>query len=57
VRAVVQRVSRASVAFDGRVVGEIGLGLAVLIGVSTIDAEADADYLVEKIAGLRICED
>jgi D-aminoacyl-tRNA deacylase len=42
---------------DGRVVGEIRLGLAVLIGVSTSDAESDADYLVEKIAGLRIFED
>ena len=56
-RAVVQRVSRASVAVDGKVVGEIGPGLLVLLGVSTSDAEADADYLVEKIAGLRIFED
>ncbi len=56
-RAVVQRVSRASVAVDGRIVGEIAQGLLVLIGVSTSDAEADADYLVEKIAGLRIFED
>ena len=38
-------------------VGEIGLGLLVLIGVSAEDAEADADYLAEKIAGLRIFED
>jgi D-aminoacyl-tRNA deacylase len=57
VRAVVQRVSRASVEVDGRVVGAIGLGLTVLIGVSASDAEADADYLAEKIAGLRIFED
>lgn len=57
VRAVVQRVSRASVAIEGRVVGEIGLGLLVLLGVSTGDDEADADYLAEKIAGLRIFED
>jgi D-tyrosyl-tRNA(Tyr) deacylase len=56
-RAVVQRVSRASVEVDGRVIGEIGQGLLVLIGVSTNDAEADADYVVEKIAGLRIFED
>ena len=56
-RAVVQRVSRASVAVEGHVVGEIGLGLLVLLGVSTNDAEADADYLAEKIAGLRIFED
>lgn len=56
-RAVVQRVSRASVAVEERVVGEIGPGLLVLLGVSTGDDEADADYLAEKIAGLRIFED
>ncbi len=56
-RAVVQRVSSASVAVEGRVVGEIGLGLLVLLGVSWSDAEADADYLAEKIAGLRVFED
>ena len=44
-------------AVDGRVIAEIGQGLLVLIGVSTSDAEADADYLVEKVAGLRIFED
>jgi D-tyrosyl-tRNA(Tyr) deacylase len=56
-RAVLQRVSKASVAVEGRVVGEIGPGLMVLLGVSTGDVEADADYLAEKIAGLRIFED
>lgn len=56
-RAVVQLVSSASVAVDGRVVGEIGPGLLVLLGVSTNDVPADADYLVEKIAGLRIFPD
>lgn len=56
-RAVVQRVSSASVTVDGRVVGEIGLGLLVLLGVSAKDVEADAVYLAEKIAGLRIFED
>ena len=56
-RAVVQRVSSASVTVEGRVVGEIGPGLLVLVGVSASDAEADADYLVEKICGLRIFED
>jgi len=56
-RAVVQRVSRASVTVEGRVIGEIGPGLLVLLGVSSADAEADADYLAEKIAGLRIFED
>ena len=56
-RAVVQRVSRASVRVAGVVVGEIGLGLLVLLGIAQDDAEADADYLADKIAGLRIFED
>jgi D-tyrosyl-tRNA(Tyr) deacylase len=56
-RAVIQRVSSASVAVEGQLVGEIGLGLLVLLGVSTSDAESDAEYLAEKIAGLRIFED
>jgi len=56
-RAVVQRVSSASVIVDGKVVGEIGPGLLVLLGVSSSDAEADAIYLAEKITGLRIFED
>ena len=56
-RAVVQRVSRCRVTMDGNTVGEIGLGLLVLLGVSKTDAEAAADYLVEKIIGLRIFED
>jgi len=56
-RAVVQRVSRAQVAVDGEVVGEIGLGLLVLLGVAADDSRADADYLSDKIAGLRIFED
>lgn len=56
-RAVVQRVSRASVKVDGAVVGEIEKGLLVLLGVAQDDSESDADYLVEKIAGLRVFED
>jgi D-tyrosyl-tRNA(Tyr) deacylase len=56
-RAVVQRVSRAQVAVNGGVSGEIGLGLLVLLGVGRDDTEADAIYLAEKIAGLRIFED
>lgn len=56
-RAVVQRVSKASVAVEGRIVGEIGTGLLVLLGVAASDEDADAEYLAEKIAGLRIFED
>jgi D-tyrosyl-tRNA(Tyr) deacylase len=56
-RAVVQRVSRAQVAVKGEIAGEIGLGLLVLLGVGRDDTEADATYLAEKIAGLRVFED
>lgn len=56
-RAVVQRVSQASVVVEDRIVGEIGLGLLVLLGVSHNDAASDAGYLAEKVAGLRIFED
>ncbi len=55
--AVVQRVSRAQVAANGEIAGEIGLGLLVLLGVGREDMEADAIHLAEKIAGLRIFED
>jgi len=56
-RAVVQRVSRAQAAVDGEVVGEVARGLLVLLGVTHADTEADADYLADKIVGLRIFED
>jgi D-aminoacyl-tRNA deacylase len=56
-RAVVQRVSRARVTIREWTSGEIGLGLLVLLGVGHEDSEADATYLAEKIAGLRIFED
>jgi D-aminoacyl-tRNA deacylase len=56
-RAVVQRVSRAQVTVNGELTGEIGLGLLVLLGVGRDDSEADAAYLAEKIAGLRVFED
>jgi D-tyrosyl-tRNA(Tyr) deacylase len=56
-RAVVQRVSRAQVMVNGEITGQIGLGLLVLLGVGRDDTEADATYLAEKIAGLRVFED
>jgi D-tyrosyl-tRNA(Tyr) deacylase len=56
-RTVVQRVAKAKVTVDGKVAGEIGLGLLVLLGVAQTDTEQDADYLADKIAGLRIFED
>jgi len=56
-RAVVQRVSRAKVTVKEWISGEIGQGLLVLLGVGHEDTEADATYLAEKIAGLRIFED
>lgn len=56
-RAVVQRVSRASVSIDGRVVGAIGRGVVVLVGVTHDDTGDQAEWLARKIAGLRIFED
>lgn len=56
-RAVVQRVTSASVTVDGVVVGEIGAGLLTLVGVTYTDTAADAVKLARKIAGLRILRD
>lgn len=56
-RAVIQRVSSAKVTANGEVTGEIGLGLLVLLGVGQDDTRVDADYLADKIIGLRIFED
>ena len=56
-RAVVQRVSRAEVRVDGDVTGRIACGLAVLLGVGRGDVERDAEYLLDKIVGLRIFPD
>ena len=56
-RAVVQRVSRAKVTVAGEIAGEIGQGLLVLLGVGHEDSVASAEYLADKIVGLRIFED
>ena len=56
-RAVVQRVSSASVRVDGNTIGSVGKGYMVLLGVMDTDTEADASYIVEKLLGLRIFED
>src|SRR6266700_2470301 len=56
-RAVVQRVSRAQVTVQGEVTGRISRGILVLLAVGSVDTGADADYLADKIVGLRIFED
>lgn len=56
-RAVVQRVTQASVQVDGESVGQIQRGLLVLLGVEQGDTQADVDYLAKKTAGLRIFDD
>ncbi len=56
-RAVVQRVSRAEVRIDGRVVGRIGLGFVVLLGVARDDSEQDAAFIADRIIGLRVFAD
>ena len=56
-RAVVQRVSSASVDSEGVRTGTIGRGFLVLLGVTHSDTEEDAQWLAEKIAGLRVFED
>ncbi|MEN9555988.1 MAG: D-tyrosyl-tRNA(Tyr) deacylase [Planctomycetota bacterium] len=56
-RAVVQRVTEASVTVDGTVVGQIGRGFLVLLGIAGDDSEQDVVWLAGKIAGLRVFED
>jgi D-aminoacyl-tRNA deacylase len=56
-KAVIQRVASASVAVEGKTVGAIGQGILVLLGIEKGDREAQADWLAEKIAGLRIFND
>ncbi len=56
-KAVVQRVSEASVTVDERLVGQIGKGFMILLGVEVGDSDKDARWLAEKVAGLRVFED
>lgn len=56
-KAVIQRVSESSVKVDGKIVGEIGKGLMLLIGIDENDEKADADWLVQKVLNLRIFGD
>ena len=56
-RAVIQRVSEASVTIDEQVVGKIGSGFMILLGIHEEDTQEDADYLIRKIPLLRVFED
>jgi D-tyrosyl-tRNA(Tyr) deacylase len=56
-KTIIQRVTSASVAVEGKTVGAIGQGLLILLGVEKGDSESKADWLAEKIAGLRIFAD
>lgn len=56
-RAVIQRVSQASVTIDKQVIGQIERGFMILLGIHEEDTQADADYLIRKIPLLRVFED
>jgi D-tyrosyl-tRNA(Tyr) deacylase len=56
-KAVIQRVKKSSVSIDNEIIGEIGMGVLVLLGVAQNDEMRDADFLANKIPGLRIFED
>ena len=56
-RALLQRVTRASVTVDGQVVGRIGHGFVVLLGITHADTRAEAEWVAAKIAGLRVFDD
>lgn len=56
-RAVVQRVTDGDVSVEGRITGSIGKGFVVLLGVEEGDSRQDADYIADKITGLRVFED
>lgn len=56
-KAILQRVSQASVSVEGETIGEIGAGFMILLGVGAEDSREDVDYLVEKIINLRVFND
>jgi D-tyrosyl-tRNA(Tyr) deacylase len=56
-RVLLQRVSRAEVRVDGRVVGRVGRGFLLLVGVTHSDGEAEAEWMADKVAGLRLFSD
>ena len=56
-RALIQRVKEASVKVDGKEVGKIDKGFLVLLGVTHLDTEKEADYLVKKVTNLRVFKD
>ena len=56
-RLILQRVNQGRVAVNGRTIAEIGLGLVILLGIGPEDGDEQIDYLVKKIANLRIFED
>lgn len=56
-RAVLQRVSRASCTVDGHITGQIGVGFLVLLGIEDADTNEDLDWLAQKIVGMRIFND
>ena len=56
-RALLQRASSASVTFNGRIIGQIDRGFVILLGVTHGDTTAEADWLANKVAGLRLFED
>lgn len=56
-RIVIQRVSEASVRIDNKLVGQIDAGMMILLGIEEVDDQSDADWLVQKVLGLRIFSD
>ncbi|WP_298470356.1 D-aminoacyl-tRNA deacylase [uncultured Psychrobacillus sp.] len=56
-KVVLQRCKNAKVTVDGEITGQIDHGYMLLVGITTTDTEKEVDYLVEKIAGLRLFED